>query len=67
MRHQVLERGPRACGGTLAPDIVDELVCSTKLARMDEQGRHEGPEPLASERQRLTILDHLERPEDAEL
>src|SRR5436190_1337086 len=48
----------------LAPELVDQALARDELVRMQEQDRQDEPLLQPSQRDRLALVDHLERPED---
>ena len=50
-----------------APELVDQALRETNLVRMQEQRREHDPLLQRPERNRLALVEHLQRPEDAEL
>ena len=50
--------------GRLAPELVDQALARDELVRMQEQDRQDEPLLQPAQRDRLALVDHLERPED---
>ena len=48
----------------LAPELVDQALARDELVRMQEQDRQDEPLLQPAQRDRLALVDHLERPED---
>src|SRR5436190_23171971 len=48
----------------LAPEVVDQALARDELVRMQEQDRQDEPLLQPAQRDRLALVDHLERPED---
>jgi hypothetical protein len=67
LRDVVLQRVGGGPGRMRSPELVDEPVCRDDLVRTGEKEREKCPLPRAAKRERMAMLDDLERPQDSEL
>src|SRR5207244_4415636 len=57
----------RARRRLLAPESIGQTIRGDRLAGVKQQDREQGPLLAATDVDRVTVLAHVERPEDAEL
>ena len=55
---------PRRWRRRLAPELVDQPLACDELVRVQEQDRQDEPLLQPAQRNRLALVDHLQRPED---
>src|ERR1700681_69855 len=67
MRHVHLQRLGRGRPRSLSPQLIDQTIARDTLAAAQHQDRKQRPLLRGAERNRPLPLDHLERPQDAEV
>ena len=67
VRHVPLQRFRCRCRRSLAPQLIDQAIARERLPAAQQQDREQRPLARAAEHNRPFLLDHLKRPQDAEL
>ena len=66
LRDVDLDAAQAACGRVVRPDLVEQAIGGHDGVRAQEKCREERPLPRPAERERAAVVDHLQRPKDAE-
>jgi hypothetical protein len=67
VRHIPLQRFRCRRRRSVAPQLIDQTIARDRLPTAQQQDREQRPLLRPAEQNRPLLLDHLERPQDAEL